>query len=120
MAYLAATTGLRWGEVAGLRVRSLDLRGRCISVGQQITRGVRGRVIVGPPKSAASRRTLAIAAWVADDLSAHLARRGLTGADADAFVFARPDGQPLVYANWRRTVWKPACDRAGSPSLPVR
>jgi len=113
MAYLAATTGLRWGEVAGLRVRSLDLLGRRITVDEQITRGVKGRIVVGPPKSEASRRTLAIAGWVAEDLSAHLALRGLTGADADAFVFARPDGQPLAYANWRRAVWQPACDRAG-------
>ena len=113
MAYVAATTGLRWGEVAGLRVRSLDLLGRKITVDGQVTRGVKGRVVVGPPKSEASRRTLAIAVWLADVLSAPLARRGLTAADPDAFVFARDDGRPLAYANWRRTVWQPACERAG-------
>jgi len=115
MAYVAATAGLRWGEVAGLRVQSLDIRGRKITVDEQVTSGIKGRV-VGPPKSEASRRTLAIAGWLADQLSAHLARRGLTAADRDAFVFARDDGQPLALANWRRTVWQPACTRAGLPS----
>jgi len=40
----------------------------------------------------------------------------LTAADPDAFVFARPDGRPLAYANWRRTVWGPSCARAGIPA----
>jgi len=116
MAYIAATTGLRWGEVAGLRIRSLDILGRKITVEEQVTRGVKGRTAVGPPKSEASRRTMAIAAWLADLLSAHLAGLGLTAADPDAFVFARPDGRPLAYANWRRTVWGPSCARAGIPA----
>ncbi len=115
MAYIAATTGLRWGEVAGLRVRSLDILGRKITVDEQVTRGIKGRAVVGPPKSDASRRTLAIAAWLADMLSAHLAQRGLTAADPEASVFARPDGRPLAYANWRRTIWAPACVRAKIP-----
>ncbi len=106
---MAATTGLRWGEVAGLRVRSLALLGRKITVDEQVTRGVKGRVSVGPPKSDASRRTLAIASWLADMLSAHLARRSLTA--ADLFVFARSDRRPLAYSNWPRTVWQPACAR---------
>src|SRR5207237_6342013 len=41
---------------------------------------------------------------------------GLTAADPDAFVFSRPDGRPLAYANWRRSVWQPACVRAGIPT----
>lgn len=57
MAYIAATTGLRRGEVAGLRVRALDLLDRKLSVEEQVTRGIKGRAVVGPPKSDASRRS---------------------------------------------------------------
>jgi integrase len=38
-------------------------------------------------------------------LADHLAARGLTGADPDAFVFASPEGGPLHYSNWRVRVW---------------
>jgi integrase len=37
-----------------------------------------------------------------------LARRGLTGADADALVFVSEQGGPLRYERWRRRVWLPA------------
>jgi integrase len=46
-------------------------------------------------------------------LAAHLAKRGLTGADGDAFLFTSPEGGPLRYSNWRRRVWVPACASAG-------
>jgi hypothetical protein len=43
--------------------------------------------------------------------------RGLTGAEADAFVFVSPRGGPLDYSRWRRRVWLPACERAGLEGL---
>ena len=49
-------------------------------------------------------------------LAGILARRGLTGADADAYVFASPDGEPLEYSNFRYRLWLPAC---GAPASPV-
>jgi integrase len=50
-------------------------------------------------------------------LADQLARRRLTGADADAFVFAMPDGEPLRYENWRRRIWLPAVEAASLGSL---
>jgi integrase len=43
-------------------------------------------------------------------LSVYLARRELTAADPDALVFTAPDGDALEYANFRRSVWLPACE----------
>jgi integrase len=59
MAYVATMGGLRWGEVASLRVRSLNLLGGTLAVTETVTRGAKGRPAVGEPKSEAGRRTLA-------------------------------------------------------------
>jgi hypothetical protein len=39
--YIGAVLGLRWGEVAGLRVHSLDILGRTVTVAEQRTRACR-------------------------------------------------------------------------------
>jgi integrase len=108
MAYLGAVLGLRWGECAGLRVGRLDFMRGTLTVAEQLTRGERGRAVLGAPKSEAGRRTLTVPAPLMEMLSEHLARRGLTGADTDAFVFVMPGGGPLDYSHWRRRVWLPA------------
>jgi integrase len=58
MVYLGAVLGLRWGECAGLRVGRIDFDRSTITIAEQVTRGVGGRSVVGPPKSQAARRTL--------------------------------------------------------------
>jgi integrase len=113
MVWLGALCGLRWGEVAGLRVGALDLLRRELRVVEQVTRGEGGRSVIGPPKSDAGRRTIALPEALSEMLSAHLTRRALTAAAADAWVFVGPDGAPLDYSNWRRRVWLPAVERTG-------
>jgi integrase len=56
---LAATTGMRRGELAGLTWRALDLDGARLHVAQQLV-PTRGGATLGPPKSARSRRTVAL------------------------------------------------------------
>lgn len=107
--YLGGVLGLRWGEVAGLRVGRLDLLGQKLTVAEQITRGEHGRQVIGLPKSLAGTRTLALPAWLVELLAEHLARRGLTAAVPEAYVFVMPGGGPLDYSHWRRRVWLPAC-----------
>lgn len=106
---LGAVLGLRWGECAGLRVRSIDFLGGAITVDEQITRGIAGRAEVGPPKSDAGKRTMAVPPPLMELLSAHLARRGLTAADHDALVFSDRAGGPMSYSNFRERHWNPAC-----------
>jgi len=117
MAYLGAVLGLRWGECAGLRVGRLNTLRSTVTVAEQLTRGAGGRIVLGEPKSQAGRRTLAAPGALMDLLAAHLACRGLTGADTDALVFTGPDGGPLRYENWRRRVWQPACEHTGLNGL---
>jgi integrase len=56
---LAATTGMRRGELLGVIWRHLDIDGARVSIEQQLV-PTRGGVTFGPPKSARSRRTVAL------------------------------------------------------------
>lgn len=112
MAYVAAVLGLRWGEVAGLKVVALDLENRTLAVNEQITRGKGGQIVVGLPKSDAGRRTLSMPTALANLLAAHLEAKGLSSADGDAYVFPSMSGGPLHYANWYHRVWAPAVEAA--------
>lgn len=113
MVWIGVATGLRWGEVAGLRVGRVNfLEGR-LEVVEQVTRSRGGGPATGAPKSEAGRRTMAIPRALLELVTDQLAARGLTGVDADAFLFVSPKGSMLDYSHWRRRVWQPACVAAG-------
>ena len=67
---LAATTGMRRGELAAVSWRSLDLDGARLHVDRQLV-PTRGGVSFGPPKSARSRRTVALDPETVAVLHAH-------------------------------------------------
>jgi integrase len=113
MVYVAAVEGLRWGEVAGLRVGHLDFDARTLVVRQALVRGRGGVIGFGEPKSAAGRRTLALPAELLDMLGEHLSVKGVDRADAEALLFTAPNGGVLRYSNWVRRCWYPAAVSAG-------
>jgi len=117
MVWLGAVLGLRWGEVAGLRVDHVDLLRKTVTITEQVTRGRGGAGDIGPPKSAAARRAISIPAELADELSAHMKSMELTGADPDELLFPNQDGRPLDYSNWRGRVWEPAVKGVGMAGL---
>jgi integrase len=91
---------MRRGELLGLTWRALDLDGARLEVSQQLV-PVRGGVSFGPPKSARSRRTIALDGETVEVLRAHretqLLERDLAGAvydDAD-LVFGDELGTPV-------------------------
>jgi integrase len=101
---LAATTGMRRGELAGLTWRALDLDSGRLSVEQQLV-PTRGGVTFGPPKSSRSRRTVALDPVTVEALSEHRDRQVLERALAgDAYA-----DQDLVF-----------CDELGGPMHPQR
>jgi integrase len=111
--WLGALLGLRWSEVAGLRVGRIVWAAGTLRVEEAVTRGPGGHLVYGPPKSAAGRRRLIVPAALVGILAEHLAVRGLTPTDADELLFADAAGGPLSYAHWRQRVWLPACRAAG-------
>jgi integrase len=117
MPYLGGVLGLRWAEIAALRVSSLDFFRLIVAIDRQWTRGAKGAMVTQDPKSRAGRRTLSAPNWLMAMVSDHLATRGLTGADVEAPIFVGPDGLPLHYSNWRQRVWLPATKAAGLSGL---
>ena len=67
---LLATTGMRRGEVLGLRWEDIDFDGRALSIVQTLTT-VRGEMHIGPPKTGKSRRRVSIDNVTFDALKAH-------------------------------------------------
>jgi integrase len=110
----AAYSGLRWGELAGLRVRRVDLLHKTITVAEQLTE-VRGELMIGPPKTPAALRTVSIPGFVAEALERHLSSY-VTGGP-DALVLTSPEGAPLRRSSFTRRVWLPATRAAGIEGL---
>jgi integrase len=52
MIWLGAVLGLRWGEVAGLRVGHVDVLRKTVTIADQVTRGRGGAGDIGPPNPA--------------------------------------------------------------------
>ncbi|MEA2901695.1 MAG: hypothetical protein QOH36_1582 [Actinomycetota bacterium] len=96
---LAAFGGLRRGELFGLRRRHVDLTRGLVTVEAQRQQLAHGELIVGPPKSDAGRRTVALPPQAIVALQSHLDR--WTGPAADDWVFTGAKGGPLRDAVWQ-------------------
>jgi integrase len=105
-----AYTGVRFGEMAALRVRHLDLMRRRAVITESVTE-VRGRAVFSTPKTHQSR-SVPIPRFVVDDLAAHVAGRA-----SDEFVFSAPRGGVLRARNFRRAGFEPAVAAAGLAPL---
>jgi len=99
----AAFTGLRAGEIAALRVASLDLRAGTVHVARSAST-VKGKLIEGEPKTRAGRRTVFVNRALSERLRAHLGDRLL---DRSGYVFAKLDGGPLTYGTFYSEHFKP-------------
>ena len=101
----AAYTGLRFGELAGLRPRDVEPLRKTITVRRGLVE-VSGLLHVEEPKTPAAWRTVAIPAWLGTELAFHL-----RGQDR-VYVFTAPRGGPLRRSVFRSRVWVPATVRA--------
>lgn len=97
-----------------MRRTDVELVARTIEVQRSIGQLTGGRLIVGPPKSAASVRTVTIPAVLVDDLASHLDT--YVAASGDALLFTGPKGATPKRGNWRVTVrWADQVRAAGLP-----
>jgi integrase len=117
MVYLAALLGLRWGEVAGLRVEDFNLLERTVSITHGIGRDRHGASVLGPLKTESSIRTIAMPSSLVEMVAMHLAGMGVNATDGEQLLFATGNGRPLSYGRWRSRKWVPACKAAGLDGL---
>jgi integrase len=122
---LAVTTGMRLGELLGLRWSDVELDPSGLSrvVVQRTLVRVSGRWLFGEPKSARSRRGIVLSQRAVTALRAHRARqkrqRRATGpawADHD-LVFADDHGEPLFGSHVTERRLKPLLRRLDLPPI---
>ncbi|MFE0271603.1 tyrosine-type recombinase/integrase [Streptomyces sp. NPDC058992] len=111
---LAAFTGLRWGELIGLRRRDLDLDAGTVRVRRNVAELHNGKRLIKEPKSAAGRRTVAIPEVIVTDLATHLAIYAEPGPDGRVFIGAK---KATPRRNHFGKLWRTACDQAGIKGL---
>ena len=70
-ALIAATTGMRRGEVLGIRWKDLDLKSKRISIRQTVYRKTGEGMVFDTTKSDSSRRSVNIPGQLADELRKH-------------------------------------------------
>lgn len=114
LVWTAALAGLRAGELSGLERRHIDLVHRTITIEHQAQFVVgRGRVL-GPPKSDAGRRTVAIPVELVRILVVHLA--DYVDPEHDAVVFTGEKGAPITTQHWSKK-FREVADGAGATNL---
>jgi integrase len=107
----AAMTGMRRGELLGLRWRDVDYTNRRVWVRRSI--GLGG--VVKTPKTRKSIRAISLPRPVADELEALWKSSRFRA--ADDYVFASATGTPLDGRNMVREHFEPALRRAHLPRL---
>src|SRR6266536_1994942 len=111
---VGAYGGLRFGELAGLCWRHVDLAAGTVEVAEIVVE-VEGRLHVGSPKTRASRRRVSLPTFVAAELAQH----AVAGLDPDGRVFPAPQGGPLRINGFRHRVWRTATGAAGLGGLRI-
>jgi integrase len=99
-----AYTGLRWGEMAALRVESFDMLRRRVNIRQAVAE-VGGRLVWSTPKSH-ERRSVPFPAFLAEPLAALM-----VGKLREDLVFTSPEGSVLRVSTWRPRVFNQAVKR---------
>jgi integrase len=97
-------TGLRWGEMAALRVSDFDMLRRRVLITRAVAE-VRGKAVWSTPKSH-ERRSVPFPAFLANELAALMVGKG-----RDGLLFTSPEGSMLRVSKWRPSVLAPAVRR---------
>jgi integrase len=119
---LALTTGMRLGELLGLRWQDVDLAAHMLQVRHTLLR-LRDGLQLTEPKTARSRRRVALGASAVDSLRLHRSRQaaarlrlGQVWEDND-LVFANEIGKPVEAGNLLRRSFWPLLAKAELPRI---
>lgn len=101
-----AYTGLRWGEMAALRVRHVDLQRKRATIAESVT-PVHGQMVFGETKGH-EHREVPIVPFLVPELEAQIAGKG-----PDDLVFTGTKGAIMRTTTFRRAALTPAAIRLG-------
>jgi integrase len=105
---VAVSTGLRIGEILGLRWRRIDLLRNTIEVAETYSSGE-----FGPPKTRSSHRTIPISRSLAEVFK----RLRPPSCEPEALVFVTSKGTPLNSKNLYNRQLAPTCDELELPRV---
>lgn len=108
---VALGTGMRQGEVLGLRWDAVDFEREQIAVRHSLAE-VKAKFILKEPKSKRSRRTLKVPAFVTAALHAHRTAMQKEGHGSE-FCFVTKTGRNIGKSNLTRQVFRPILKSAG-------
>ena len=119
---LAVTTGLRQGELLGLKWDDIDLEVGTLQVRRTLTTA-KGGPVLSAPKTKGSRRTVRLSQAALEALRSHLERQ-LEEIDQagdlwreNGLIFASESGEPLSRQHITARRFKPLLKRAGLPEI---
>ncbi len=110
MVLFLAYTGLRWGEMAALRVHRVDFLRRRVLVAESVT-PVKGVMTAGPTKGH-ERREVPLPRFLVEDLARHL-----EGKSVDDLVFTGERGAVMRTGTFRRGALIEAANAIGIPGF---
>ncbi|WP_308188603.1 tyrosine-type recombinase/integrase [Nocardia spumae] len=99
-----AYTGLRWGEMAALKVSNFDMLRRRVNVIEAVAE-VKGKLVWSTAKTY-ERRSVPSPKFLAEDLAGLM-----RGKARDDLVFTSVEGQVLRVSTYRKRVFNPAVKR---------
>jgi integrase len=121
---LAVHTGMRRGELLGLKWDDVDLDTSTVRVRRTLTRPENGRrIALGEPKTKKSRRTVRLTLRAVEALTRHRARQAEEKLKAggvyqdQGLVFAGGIGNLINPSNLRQRSFAPLLKRAGLPRI---
>ena len=121
---IAVTTGMRRGELLGLKWSDIDLENSRLSIRRTLTRTDNGKhVELGDPKTRKSRRTIPLTPHAVEALRRHLERQlAQIEAGGDLYedqglVFTTEAGTPINPSNLRQRSLAPLLKKAGLPRI---
>ncbi|HXZ66563.1 MAG TPA: tyrosine-type recombinase/integrase [Streptosporangiaceae bacterium] len=113
---MATFASLRWGEVSALRRCDIDLAAGTVRIRAAFVERSTGEILLGPPKSQASRRTVGIPQAIIPVLRQHLTT--YAGPEQTALAFPGVKGGPLRRGNFNRmSGWTRAVQAIGAEGL---
>lgn len=119
---LALHTGLRQGELLGLKWEDIDLEARKLSVRRTLVRAKGGRPVFGTPKTAKSRRSIKLTARAVEALEIHRTSQERERTEMgplwpdNGLVFRSTTGTPLDRHNLCTRSFKRLLENAGIPT----
>ena len=114
---LAATHGLRLGELLALRWSDVDIDKATLHVRRTLARVEKGEALFQPPKTRQSNRVVTLSKTASKALKAHRARQNeqrlaAVGWEDHGLVFPDAIGRPQHASNFHRSSWRPVRDAA--------